>query len=135
MNVSYQMGAEMDEHIRRALQRDRVFDITTIGRKSGKQHRIETAIFRDNGNLYLTGLPGRRDWYANLLVNPDFTIHVKQSGVADVPARAIPITDADARQAIIGRIVTGIGRTGEVDAWAQNSPLALVEIDGWSTSV
>lgn len=122
----------MDEHIRRALQRDRVFDITTTGRKSGKRHRIETAIFRDNGNLYLTGLPGRRDWYANLLVNRDFTIHVKQSASADLPARATPITDPAARQAIIGRIATGIGRANEVDAWVEGSPLALVEIDGWS---
>jgi deazaflavin-dependent oxidoreductase (nitroreductase family) len=120
----------MDEQIRQALANDRVIDITTTGRKSGKRHRVETSLFHDDGRIYLTGLPGRRDWYANLLANPDFTLHLKQSVSADLPAHATPITDPEARRAILGRIVGGLGRTQELDAWVESSPLAVVSFDG-----
>ena len=80
----------MEDRVRRALQRDRTIDITTIGRKSGRPHRIETWFHHVNGEFYLTGSPGRRDWYANLLAHPTLTFHLKQRVVADLPARATP---------------------------------------------
>src|SRR5215211_6597423 len=69
----------MDDHVRDALANDRTIDITTMGRTSGLPRRIETWFYRVDDEIYLTGLPGRRDWYANLLANPDFTFHLKQS--------------------------------------------------------
>jgi deazaflavin-dependent oxidoreductase (nitroreductase family) len=120
----------MDEQIRQALERDGLIDITTSGRKSGKRHRIETGLFRSGDQLFLTGLPGRRDWYANLLANPNFTLHLKQSTNADLDARATPITDQAARRAILGDIVKGLGRTQDLDAWVENSPLAAISING-----
>ncbi len=81
------------------LANDRTIDITTIGRSSGLPRRIETWFYRVDDQIYLTGSPGRRDWYANLLANPDFTFHLKQSIVADLPARATPITDPEERRA------------------------------------
>src|SRR5215211_6700245 len=119
----------MDQRQRQALAEDRVFDITTTGRKSGKQHRVETMLFRDGGKFYLTGLPGRRDWYANLLANPNFTLHLKQSVSADLQARATPITDHAARRSILARILSELGRTQDLDAWVAGSPLAEVSID------
>ncbi len=87
----------MDETIREALRRDRTIDITTMGRASGLPRRMETWFYRVDDQIYLTGSPGRRDWYANLLHNPEFTFHLKQSVVADLPAKAAPITDPDER--------------------------------------
>jgi len=78
----------MDERVRRALANDRTLDITTTGRNSGLPRRIETWFYRVDDQIYLTGSPGRRDWYANLLANPEFTFHLKQSVAADLPARA-----------------------------------------------
>ncbi len=69
----------MDERVRQALANDRTIDITTTGRSSGLPRRIETWFYRVDDQIYLTGSPGRRDWYANLLANPDFTFHLKQS--------------------------------------------------------
>src|SRR5215211_3910424 len=86
------------ERVSRALANDRTIDITTTGRSSGLPRRIETWFYRVGDQIYLTGSPGRRDWYANLLATPDFTFHLKQSVAADLPARASSITDPEERR-------------------------------------
>ena len=105
-----------------ALRRHRTIDITTIGAKSGRPRRIETWAWPDDDRLYLTGSPGRRDWYANLLANPDFTIHLKRDVEADIAARAHPIIDRDQRRSIFERL-----RPAQADAWTAGSPLVEVE--------
>lgn len=116
----------MDERVRSALANDRTIDITTIGRTSGLPRRIETWFYRVDDQIYLTGSPGRRDWYANLLANPDFTFHLKQSIVADLSARATPITDPEERRAIFKLILSDLGGTEDLEAWLERSPLAVV---------
>ncbi len=91
----------MEQHIVNALDRDDTIDITTTGRQSGRPQRIEIWFKRVDGRTYITGTPGRRDWYANLLANPRFTFHLKQSLQADLPARARPITDEAERRRIL----------------------------------
>src|ERR671930_1418246 len=107
----------MDQQVRQALARDRVIDITTIGRRSGQPRRAEIWFHNLDGRIYITGLPGRRDWYANLLADPRFTFHLKESEAADLPARAIPVTDHDERRAILARILDKLRRPGDLDAW------------------
>src|SRR5204863_4014024 len=92
-----------DERIRGALETDRAIDITTIGRRSGQPRRIEMAFHNLDGQVYITGTPGKRDWYANLVAHPNFTFHLKRSVTADLPARATPITDPAAKRAILAR--------------------------------
>ena len=77
----------MDERVHQALAIDRTIDITTTGRSSGLPRRIETWFYRVDDQIYMTGSPGRRDWYANLLANPDFTFHLKQSVGAEPRSR------------------------------------------------
>ncbi|MFO7681277.1 MAG: nitroreductase/quinone reductase family protein [Chloroflexota bacterium] len=91
----------LDDKIRRALERDETIDITTIGRKSGQPRRVEIWFRQVNGRFYITGTPGIRDWYANLLHNPRFIFHLKESIRADLPAQARFITDADERRRIL----------------------------------
>ena len=62
-----------------ALKRDSLIDITTVGRRTGTPKRIEIAFHNFDDVLYITGLPGKRDWYANLVAHPQFTFHLKQS--------------------------------------------------------
>jgi hypothetical protein len=76
----------MDAHIQRALATDETIDITTTGRKSGQPRRIEIWFRQVNGSTYITGTPGTRDWYANLLENPSLTFHLKESIQVDLPA-------------------------------------------------
>ena len=120
----------MESAIREALGKDRTIDITTIGRRSGLPRRIETWFYRVDDSVYLTGSPGRRDWYANLLANPDFTFHLKQSVAADLPARATPITDPTERRAIFESILSDLGGTQDLEAWLEGSPLMAVRFNG-----
>jgi deazaflavin-dependent oxidoreductase (nitroreductase family) len=91
----------MDETIRLALATDETIDITTMGRKSGQPRRIEIWFRQVNGRTYITGTPGPRDWYANLLENPNFTFHLKESVQADLPARARFVLTPDERRTIL----------------------------------
>jgi deazaflavin-dependent oxidoreductase (nitroreductase family) len=119
----------MDERVRQALANDRTIDITTTGRSSGLPRRIETWFYRVDDEIYLTGSPGRRDWYANLLANPDFTFHLKQSVAADLPARAAPITDPEERREIFERILSDLGGAQDLEAWLAGSPLMAVSFN------
>jgi hypothetical protein len=116
----------MNEQIHQALEKDRVIDITTTGRTSGRPSRVEMWFHNLDGEIYISGSPGTRDWYANMLVNPDFTFHLKGSVTADLPARATPITDPDARRPIMARILSGINSSGDLEAWVARSPLVAV---------
>jgi hypothetical protein len=49
---------EMKEIVRRALERDRLVDMTTAGRTSANAHRIEIGCHRFDGRLYTCRLPG-----------------------------------------------------------------------------
>jgi deazaflavin-dependent oxidoreductase (nitroreductase family) len=120
----------MDEQQRRAIAQDRVIDITTIGRKSGQPHRAEIWFHNLDGQVYITGLPGRRDWYANLLAQPDFTFHLKESVVADLPARATPVTDPRQRRTVLARILEKLGRQAGLETWVADSPLVAVSFEG-----
>ncbi len=118
----------MDERVKRALENDRTIDITTTGRNSGRPQRIEIWFYRHDGRIFLSGSPGTRDWYANLLAEPRFTFHLKDSVRADLPAVARPITDEDERREVIAGILKELGRgTGSVEDWVLSSPLAEVE--------
>jgi F420H(2)-dependent quinone reductase len=118
----------VDEEIRRALEADRTVDITTTGRRSGEPRRIEIWRYRFDGRTFISGLPGRRGWYANLIANPEFIFHLKGSVQADLPARARPITDIDERREVIGGIIGGLGQEeGEFERWVAEAPLVEVE--------
>jgi deazaflavin-dependent oxidoreductase (nitroreductase family) len=119
----------MDTAIERALKTDSLIDMTTTGRKTAHPHRIEIAFHNFDAVLYITGLPGKRDWYANLEANPQFTFHLKQSTQADIPARAIPITDEVERRRILAKVVEKWNRQGELDAFVQASPLVEVRLE------
>ena len=119
---------KMDKEVKETLERDRTIDITTTGRKTGQPRRKEIWFHNLDGRLFITGTPGRRDWYANMLANSDFTFHLKQSVPADLPARARPVLDQASRRDIIARINQRLGRSRDLDAWAAGSPLVEVEL-------
>ncbi len=74
-------------------------------------------------------MPGRRDWYANLLANPRFTFHLKQSVQMDIPARAVPITEEDLRRKILTKIVNKWRRADRLEQFVESSPLIAVELE------
>jgi deazaflavin-dependent oxidoreductase (nitroreductase family) len=127
------MDTDMDDTIRRALADGLTCDITTTGRVSGKPRRIEIWYFTLDEQVYITGTPGPRDWYANLLAQPRFVFHVKEGAHADLPARAIPIIDQAERRRIMGGVMRGNdwfrSQDYDLDAWVTSSPLVAVEFE------
>jgi deazaflavin-dependent oxidoreductase (nitroreductase family) len=117
---------DVTSSIEQALAADRVIDITTTGRKTGDARRIEIWYHRVDGRLYITGTPGARAWYANLLEHPDFTFHLKESAQADLPARATPVLGAEKRR-VLAAIAASL--SGRLTLDEETSPLVEVTID------
>ena len=120
----------MNEAIVQALEKDTLIDITTTGRKSGRPHRVEIGFHVLDDGLFIAGIPGRRDWLANLAANPQFTFHLKESVQMDIPATATLITAESKRREVFAKLAER--RQGErpmdVDAWVEDSPLIQVEL-------
>lgn len=119
----------MDDRIRHALETERVIDITTIGRRSGRPSRIEMWFHNVEGDIYITGRPLPRDWYANLLENPRLTFHLKQSVHADLAATATPMPEGPERERIIGIVHERVQSSVPLQEWLDSSPLVHVEFD------
>jgi deazaflavin-dependent oxidoreductase (nitroreductase family) len=117
-----------DERISRALSRGHTIDITTIGRQSGEPRRIELVFHNIDGHVFLSGLPGRRDWYANLVANPSLTFHLKGAVKADLPATARPIVEPTERRAVMQQVAQNWGRN-DLDVMLERSPLVEVTFD------
>ncbi|MCS5733765.1 nitroreductase/quinone reductase family protein [Herbiconiux daphne] len=134
----------MDSRIEQALAitpasraGERTIDITTTGARTGRPRRIEVWFYRVDGQIYLSSSPARRDWYANIVANPDFTFHLKNGVRADLAATGTPVLEPDRREAVFTAIIAdlnqpwnpaGIPQPVEPLAeWMQGSPLISVE--------
>ena len=92
----------MEQLIKEAMDRGGIADITTTGRKSGEPRRIEIYFHHFDGSYYLTGRPVRkRDWVANILAHPEFTLHLKRGVTADVDVVGEGESDPQERARII----------------------------------
>ncbi len=110
---------------RQALDRQTTVEITTVGRRSGQPRRIETWRYRAAGRYWLTGSPGARDWYANIVAHPGFTLHLHDH---DLQARGRVVTDPDERARVLGEIVPGLSWAGSLESWLDGSPLVEIEL-------
>jgi len=111
--------SHLPDHIRRAVEitpaagtRERIIDITTLGRRTGRPRRIEIFFYRAGGSTYLCSGAGgaATGWHANLLADPGFTFHLKNGVRADLPARATPVTDPAERRAVLAEIVADLNQ-------------------------
>lgn len=117
------------EQVQDALTRGGVIDITTRGRNSGVERRIEIVFFNIGGRVYISGMPGPRSWYANLLADPHFTLHLKGRVEADLPAIARPITDEPERRTLLTHITRQWRRESQLDDFVARSPLIEVTFE------
>ncbi len=120
------VDAVMTDEIRAALETDRTIDITTIGRTTGRKRRIEMWFHNVDGCIYITGMPGTRSWYANMLANPGFIFHLKESVQADLPATARPILDEAERRRVFETLLDRLGYRDRIESWLARSPLVEV---------
>lgn len=114
----------MEQHIADVLKQGGVVDITTIGRTTGLPRRIEIYFHHFDGEYFITGRPGRRrDWLANMVANPAFTLHLKRGVQADLPATAEEINDPGDRAPILLRILT--------ESWNSTAEQAKAQLPAW----
>jgi hypothetical protein len=121
-------GSVRDGGVPEPLTRSRTVDVTTYGRRSGERQRIEIWTWIADGRVFLTGSPGRRDWYANLKTDPSLVVHVKSGQPVDLSARARPIEDPVERREVFEQLLSETRY--DLEAWVASSPLAELEFEG-----
>lgn len=107
--------------------------LTTIGRVSGKTHRIEIWFAAEAGRVYLlSGGRDRSDWVRNLIANPVVTLEIggeQRAGVAHV------LEDGSAHdQRARELLVTEYQKENELAEWGRNS-LGVVVLFGTDQTV
>lgn len=125
------MASASNPAVARALANDLVIDITTIGRSSGEPKRLEIWFHNVDDRYYITGRPGPRSWYANVLATPAITFHFKESTEADLEGTARAVTDADAKRSFFlsAKKLSEYINEDNVQEWVDGSPLIEVVFD------
>jgi len=100
--------------------------VTTIGRRTGRPHRIEIWFAAQDGRVYLlSGGRERADWVRNLQANPRVTVELgdeTRPGTARV-LRAGTAEDQRARELLVGKY-----REGEdLDEWGRTALPVVIE--------
>jgi deazaflavin-dependent oxidoreductase (nitroreductase family) len=114
------------------LARHRTIDLTTLGRRSGRPSRIEIWWFYIDGSFFITGTPGPRDWFANVLADPNVTIHAAGH---DLPAIAHPVTDVETRSKVFDSELTRwYSSQSQRQRLIEQSPMVEISFDGRPTS-
>ena len=123
-----------------SLATERTVDIVTTGRRTGLARTTEIWTTLVDGVLYVCGTPaGRddresapRDWLANLLAAPGFTLRLKQSIRVDLPARAVPVTDRAERTRLFDAPQSAYYRANSrsVEDFVAHAPIVRVELAG-----
>lgn len=122
------MTSTSDPAVAEALANDLVIDITTTGRNSGETKRIEIWFHNVDDRYYITGRPGPRSWYANVLANPAITFHLKQSTEADLDGAARAVTDPAEKRSVFlsAKKLSEYINEDNVQEWVDVSPLIEV---------
>ncbi|NHA68344.1 nitroreductase family deazaflavin-dependent oxidoreductase [Phycicoccus flavus] len=104
-------------------------ELTTTGRRSGAGRRIEIWYVVVDGEVVVTGTPGRRDWLANLRADPRARLHLT-GPERDVDVVATEVTDPAARRALvreIWRVQPWYSRQGHsLDSWVARAPIVTL---------
>jgi deazaflavin-dependent oxidoreductase (nitroreductase family) len=122
----------VDDAVRTALHRSQVIDLSTTGRRTGRQRRIEIFLHDKNGQLFITGMPRAdrtRDWIHNIRTDPRVVVHLKHRVVADLAATARVVTDPEERRPLIEAAAERWRRT-DVENMLKHSPLIVLTVDG-----
>ena len=100
--------------------------LTTIGRRTGRPHRIEIWFASEDGRVYLlAGGRERSDWVRNLQANAHVTVEL--GGEAHVGAAKVlaagTAEDRRARELLVGKY----GEGGNLDAWGRTALAVVIE--------
>jgi deazaflavin-dependent oxidoreductase (nitroreductase family) len=119
--------------VRDELSDDPTIDITTTGRRSGRQRRIEIWMLDVDGRFFITGTPGPRDRLANVRARPNLVVHLKRRAQIDLEARAKPVEDPETRRRVLEHLNARWYRTQSlIDELVATSPMIEVTFESGS---
>lgn len=86
-----------------------------------------------DSRVFITGTPGPRDWYANLIAEPRCTLHLKQAVHVDIPANAVRVLDPAVRRLVLEHLEAHWYRNqGEdIDTLIAEAPMVELTMEGW----
>ena len=126
--------------ILRTLLDERTVDIVTKGRHTGLERTTEIWTTVVDGQTYICGTPNAsrpeierqpRDWLANLVANPEFTVRLKSSVQVDLPATAERVDDPAERRRVLTAPNTESYRDAvSLEAAIAHSPMVRVQFTG-----
>lgn len=117
----------IDSELLAHLASTMTIDLTTYGRRSGEPSRIEIWWFRVEDRFIVTGTPGKRDWYANVLADPRVVVHTTRG---DFAGRAVVIEDAEFRRRFFSHADIGWYRTQlDLTALVATAPMIEISLD------
>jgi hypothetical protein len=126
--------------ILRSLLDERTVDIVTTGRRSNKVRVTEIWTTVVDGQTYICGTPNAsqpgiehkpRDWLANLVTTPEFTVRLKTSVHVDLPATASRVDDPAERRRVLTAPATEYYRDAvSLEAAIAHSPMVQVHFTG-----
>jgi deazaflavin-dependent oxidoreductase (nitroreductase family) len=117
---------------RRPLPHSQTIDLTTTGRRTGLERRIEIVLHNFDGRLYISGMPNparQRAWLLNLRADPRLTVHLSGAQQADLAGTARIIDDDAERREVLARVVR-VWRGQDIETMTRYSPLIEVTLNG-----
>jgi deazaflavin-dependent oxidoreductase (nitroreductase family) len=100
--------------------------LTTIGRRSGRPHRIEIWFAAEDGRIYLlSGGREQSDWVRNLHANVRVTVELGKETHAGVARVLQPgtVEDEHARELLVGKYREG----DNLDEWGRTALPVVIE--------
>lgn len=110
-------------------------ELSTVGRRSGRERRIELWYVVVDGTIVLTGTPGARHWLANLRTHPRAVLHLLEP-VGDLDVVAQEVEDPATRRRIAKRAWRiqpwYAAQPYSIDDWVSGSPMVTLTPSGAS---
>ena len=126
--------------ILRSLLDERTVDLVTIGRRSNAVRTTEIWTTVIDGQVYICGTPNAsqpgverkpRDWLANLVAHPEFTVRLKTSFPVELPATAARVDDPAERRRVLTAPNTDYYRNAvSLEVAIAHSPMVRVQFAG-----
>jgi len=102
-------------------------ELVTTGRLTGIRRAVEIWWFSVQERFVVTGTPGARDWYANVLCEPRIAVRV---GHREHPGVARPITDPEFRRVVFtDPRVSWYSTQAELDRLVAEAPMIEIELE------
>jgi len=134
------MASDDPSAVLQSLLGERTVDIITTGRRSEESRTTEIWTTPIEGRIYILGTPNAdrdgvertpRDWLANLIAEPNFTIRLKRGARVDLAAVAERVTDPERRRYLFGVPSTEYYRDAvSLQAAIRHSPMVVVWFRG-----